>query len=107
MSFEDPSIRRATVAKPEPETPPDIDDIRADIAVTRAELGDTVEALTAKLDVKARAGKALHEVRESIEDRAATGVRVLHDIPAAALVVALGAAVAVGLMIWRGLGGKR
>lgn len=93
--------------RPEPERPEDIDEIRADIAATRAELGDTVAALSAKFDVKARAGKALHEARESIEDRAATGVRLLHDIPVAALVLGVGAVVAVGLMLWRGLGGKR
>ncbi|GIG70880.1 DUF3618 domain-containing protein [Phytomonospora endophytica] len=92
---------------PPPSPPEDIDDIRADIAATRAELGDTVAALTAKLDVKARAGKALHEVRESIEDRASTGLRVLHDVPVAVVVIAVGGVVAAGLMLWRAFGGKR
>lgn len=87
--------------------PQDIEDIRADIASTRAELGDTVAALTAKFDVKARAGKALQGARESIEERAATGVRVLHDLPLAAIGIAIGGLAAVGYMLWRGLGGRR
>ena len=97
----------ATAARGEPSESPDIDDIRADIAATRAELGDTVAALSDRLDVKARAGHAIKEVRESLEERAATGVRVLRDVPVAALVIGVGAAVAVALMLWRGLGGKR
>lgn len=87
--------------------PQDIDDIRADIASTRAELGDTVAALTAKFDVKARAGKAFQGARESIEDRAATGVRVLHDLPVAAIAIGVAGLAAAGYMLWRGLGGKR
>ena len=48
------------MARPDP-TPPEsgpdagIDDIQADIERTRKELGDTVGALSAKLDVKKRA----------------------------------------------------
>jgi len=87
--------------------PQDIDGIRADIASTRAELGDTVAALTAKLDVKARAGKVFHNARESMEDRAATGVRVLHDLPVAAIAIAVAGLAAAGYMLWRGFGGKR
>lgn len=44
-------------------------DIKADIEKTRAELADTVDSLTAKLDVKAQAKHRVHEV----EQRAAQG----------------------------------
>lgn len=44
-------------------------DIKADIEKTRAELADTVDSLTAKLDVKAQ---AKHRVQE-VEQRAAQG----------------------------------
>jgi hypothetical protein len=40
------------------------DAIRADIAATRARLGDTVEALAYKADVKARAREKIAELRE-------------------------------------------
>jgi len=38
-------------------------EIRADIEQTRAELAETVDALTGKLDVKARASEKIAEVR--------------------------------------------
>ncbi len=43
---------------PEPGAAADIGDIQADIERTRGELGDTVEALSAKLDVADRARAA-------------------------------------------------
>jgi hypothetical protein len=46
----------------EPET---ADELRADIAATRAELADTVRQLSAKLDVKSRAKQELQKVRSS------------------------------------------
>lgn len=39
-------------------------DIKADIEKTRAELADTVDSLTAKLDVKAQAKHRVHEVEQ-------------------------------------------
>jgi hypothetical protein len=44
----------------------DADEIRAEIEVTRAELGETVEALAAKADVKARVKEKQHEVADKI-----------------------------------------
>jgi hypothetical protein len=44
--------------------------IRADIAQTRAELGDSVEALAAKADVKARAKRGLTQVKARAKDTA-------------------------------------
>lgn len=50
----------------------DIAAIRADIVEARAELGDTVEALAAKADVKARAKDAAETAKERIAETAET-----------------------------------
>jgi hypothetical protein len=42
---------------------PDIDQLQAEIEQTRAELGETVEALTAKLDVKSRTKDRLNQYK--------------------------------------------
>jgi hypothetical protein len=47
-------------------TPTEPEQLREDIAQTRAELGATVEALAYKADVKARAHEAADEVRERV-----------------------------------------
>ncbi len=44
--------------------------LRHDIERTRAELGETIEALAAKADVKARAHEAAEEVRERVQTAA-------------------------------------
>jgi hypothetical protein len=46
------------------ETKPDIGQLQADIEQTRQELGETVDALTAKLDVKSRARARLSNTKE-------------------------------------------
>jgi hypothetical protein len=46
------------------------EEIRADIEQTRAEVGDTVEALAAKTDVKARAQERVEEVKETVREKA-------------------------------------
>ena len=48
----------------------DPDAIRADIAATRAELGDSVEALAAKADVKARAKQTVAAAKDRAADSA-------------------------------------
>jgi transposase-like protein len=52
---------------PEDRTP---EDVRAEIAQTRAQLGDTVEALAAKTDVKGQAKRAVSDARATVSDRA-------------------------------------
>jgi len=111
-------------------TPPtDPEALRAEIAQTRADLGDTVEALAAKTDVKARAretaGHVVDQAKETVtvvRDRAAelaggAGARVRSaavsargtladaDVPATVRkplpLAVLGAiASAVGALIW-------
>lgn len=49
-----------------------VDEIEADLAQTREQMAETVDALTAKLDVKARAGDQLAETKER-------ATQALHD----------------------------
>lgn len=106
-----------TAPNPRPEPGPDagIKDIEADIEQTREELGETVEALTAKMDVKERAREKVDETKERAKDKVdETKERVVEkadtlrhtatdnptrSIPIAAVVVA--GAVAIGFVIWR------
>ena len=69
-----------------PQTP---DELRADIERTRAELADTVESLTARLDVKARAQARADELAHDPRARA-VGIGI-----------AVAAALTVALVIWR------
>jgi hypothetical protein len=96
------------MARPDPMPPepgPDagIDDIQADIERTRKELGDTVGALSDKLNVKERAKDKAAETKERVVEkthavgRIATQPKV--SMPAlAALVIG---ALAVGIVVWR------
>lgn len=47
----------------------DADEIRADIAATRAQLADTADAMAAKLDVKAQAEAKLHEAGARVNEK--------------------------------------
>lgn len=102
-------------SRPEPGPDAGIEDIEADIEQTRAELGETVEALTAKMDVKERAREKVDETKERAREKvdetkqrvAATADTVRHTatdnpgrtIPVAAVVLV--SALVVGVVIWR------
>lgn len=73
----------------------DVAALREDIARTRAELGETVEALAAKADVKARAQRKVEatraravqaaaevkaKAREKAEEAAETGRELVHEL---------------------------
>jgi vacuolar-type H+-ATPase subunit I/STV1 len=97
------------MAAPSPERPepgPDagIEDIQADIAQTRNELGQTVEALSDKLDVKARAKDKATETKARVVEKADTLRHTATDNPKrtvpVAAVVLIGA-LAVGIVVWR------
>ena len=47
----------------------DVDDLKSEIEQARAELADTVDALTAKLDVKAQAAERAHELAGKASER--------------------------------------
>ena len=69
---------------------PDPEVLRAEIVRTRAERGETVAALAAKTDVKARASRAAADVRVQVTEVART--------PLTWTFVVAGAA--VGVLIW-------
>ncbi|GAA0512262.1 hypothetical protein Ade02nite_43950 [Paractinoplanes deccanensis] len=48
---------------------PSIDELRAEIKATRAELGETVQALAAKADVKARAKDQVEQTKARAKDQ--------------------------------------
>jgi ElaB/YqjD/DUF883 family membrane-anchored ribosome-binding protein len=52
------------------EPPKDADALRAEIAEIRADLGDTVEALAAKADVKAQAQAKVEHTKEQLKEKA-------------------------------------
>lgn len=54
---------------------PDVDELQAQLAHTREELADTVDALAAKLDVKSRVGEQVDDVKAKVGDRV-EGVKV-------------------------------
>ena len=68
-------------------------EIRRDIAETRDELGDTVEALAAKTDVKAHAREKAEEIKQEAREK---------RVP----IAAIGAAV-VALIAWRVIARRR
>jgi type VI protein secretion system component VasF len=77
-----------------PQLPSDagVDEIERDIERTRQELGETVSALSDKLDVKGRVQDKATEKVQATKDAAAA-----RKVPLAAAV----AAVVIGLVIWR------
>jgi DNA-binding XRE family transcriptional regulator len=81
-----------TEEAPAPAPKPTIEELRAEIKQTRAELGETVQALAAKADVKARAREQVEVARE----RAVETVRT-NQVPIAA--VAVGAMAVVGIIL--------
>lgn len=55
----------------------DIDELRADIARKREDLGETASELAAKADVKARARKSLEQTKQQVKQNTAdTAVKV-------------------------------
>lgn len=61
---EDPSTGGASMTDPQ-----DPQQIQRDIEQTRGELGDTVEALAKKADVKAQAKQKIDETKSSVTDK--------------------------------------
>jgi ElaB/YqjD/DUF883 family membrane-anchored ribosome-binding protein len=64
-----------------PKPPNDVDELRADIAHTRAELGETVQALAAKVDVKARLQETADEAKARLQSAAEDARTVAAEAP--------------------------
>ena len=91
-------------ARPEPGPDAGIDDITADIEQTRNELGETVQALSAKLDVKERTKQKAEETKQRVVEKADTLRHTATDDPKRAVPVAalvLVALLTVGVVIWK------
>jgi cobalamin biosynthesis Mg chelatase CobN len=78
-----------------PEEPTDPDQLRGEIAEARDELGETVEALAAKTDVKAQAKEKVEEQKAQLKDKQAQAQAKLQENPQ----VAVAAGMAVLLMV--------
>ena len=81
--------------------PQDPDAIRAEIARTRQELGDIIEALSARMDVRTRAREALQVSRERARVRASELSGSSNVRMGAALVAAAGVAAMVLVIVLR------
>jgi ElaB/YqjD/DUF883 family membrane-anchored ribosome-binding protein len=91
------------------EAKPDVDALRAEIKQTRAELGETVQALAAKADVKARAKDQVEQTKQKVKAQAAEATGKVRDdttdqvrrnpIPAAAVLAGIVALVGVILIV--------
>lgn len=77
------------------------DEIEADIERTREQLGETVEALAAKFDVKAQAQHKVHDATQRARAAATDEHGKLKPvIPAGAAIAAITVTVAL-VLIWR------
>jgi hypothetical protein len=89
---------------PEPGPEAGISDLEADIEHTRRELADTVDALTAKLDVKEQARQKVADTKETVVHKADTIRHTATDNPQRTVPVVaalLLGALAVGFVVWR------
>jgi hypothetical protein len=85
-------------------------EIQADIERTREELGDTVEALAAKTDVKARAQERVEEIKQDVKAKVTQatpssaqdgGQQLVAKVRANPVPFAAGAALLVAFLIGR------
>jgi len=83
-------------AAPVPVPKPTIDELRAEIKQTRAELGETVQALAAKADVKARALDQVEVAKQRAREAVATS-----PVPIALVVAGVAAVVGI-ILVMRG-----
>jgi cobalamin biosynthesis Mg chelatase CobN len=75
---------------------PDVDALRDDIKQTRADLGETVQALAAKADVKARAKDSVEHTKQKVKAQAAQATDKVREVAVHAGDVVRGSAVHAG-----------
>lgn len=86
--------------QPEPGPDAGLDEIQTDIDQTRQQLGETVEALSAKLDVKAQARQKVDDTKARVVGTAQSA-RQKAAGPAVPTLAFLAIAAVVGIIIWR------
>jgi len=67
-----------------PAPKPTVEELRAEIKQTRAELGETVQALAAKADVKARAKEQVEQTKLKVKAQAAEATERVRGVATAA-----------------------
>jgi len=87
---------------PRPEPGPDagVADLQADIERTRAELGQTVGALSDKLDVKGRAQQKVSDTKDAVAQRSHEAIATVRTRPAIPVGFLVAAAATLGVLIW-------
>ena len=83
----------AAARKPTP------DQLRAEIKQTRAELGETVQALAAKADVKARALDQVEHARQRVLGAAGQAQQRVRTSPVPVALMLAGVAAVVGVIL--------
>ena len=78
----------------------DQEQLKHEIEDTRAELGDTVDALAQKADVKARISEKVEQRKADAKHAASQVARTAEERPFPAIAVAVG----VGLLVGRAIG---
>ncbi|WP_029111734.1 DUF3618 domain-containing protein [Mycobacterium sp. URHB0044] len=81
-------------ARPEPDPNAGVEDLQKDIEQTRAELGETISALSDKVDVKARAQQQVDHTKAAVVAQARSNRSALMAAAVAGVVV-------IGLLIRR------
>jgi hypothetical protein len=88
--------------RPEPGPDADIGELQTDIEQTRKELGETVEALSAKMDVKQRTKEKAAETRDLVVGKAHAVQHATIDDGRAKVTVPVAAVIVLGtaIMVW-------
>ncbi|MBU8855815.1 MULTISPECIES: DUF3618 domain-containing protein [unclassified Micromonospora] len=80
-------------------TPTDPQQLRAEIAQTRAALGDTVEALAARTDVKARAKAGVEDAAAQAREKVTTAAGRIEGAAGAVPLAVVGAAAVLAVLV--------
>jgi F0F1-type ATP synthase assembly protein I len=85
---------------PEPGPDASIDELQADIAKTRQELGETVSALADKADVKAQVHAKVADTKQAAAERAQVVQETVRRNPGLDAGVVVGLVAVIGLIVW-------
>ena len=88
-------------ARPEPGRDADVEDLQSDIEQTRAELGETLSALSDKVDVKARAQDQIDHTKAAVVERTHELTTQARSNRSALMAAAVAGVVVIALLIRR------